>query len=150
MGGSNSCCTRDGSGTHQLVQDCAVESCRPDCPEACTMIFGEESDGFADAVVYAKGGRMVDILFRLPDGTLKSLQFSKRPLGLDFKRSAPIVLKRVAPGSHGHELGAEKGWEIHSINGVDVSEASFETVFEMLKKVTEPLPAPLLKKQQGS
>jgi len=61
--------------------------------------------------------------FRLPDGSIKSIEFGDRkpPLGMDFMDSMPLIVCNVL--SHARDLGVKIGWELISINSLGCSEA---------------------------
>mmetsp|Transcript_161286 Transcript_161286/g.512546 ORF Transcript_161286/g.512546 Transcript_161286/m.512546 type:complete len:195 (-) Transcript_161286:77-661(-) len=69
------------------------------------------------------------------------LTITHRPLGLDFQRSSPISMKKVRPGSVGESLGVQVGWEIHTVNGEDVRNKSFEYTYRLLKEASAVLPS---------
>merc|ERR1712137_214327 len=82
----------------------------------------------------------VDVLFKLPAGGEKAVTFTKRPLGLDFARTAPITIKEVKPRSHSELLGIEVEWIVKSVNGEELPGIDFSRDYAALKKAVEFLP----------
>jgi predicted metalloprotease with PDZ domain len=80
------------------------------------------------------------IKFEVP-GCHKTVNFTKRPLGLDFEKKAPIIMKRVQPEAHGAELGVEAGWKILSVNDEDVGDKDYQYIFKKLGTESAKLPA---------
>ena len=83
--------------------------------------------------------RQLEVEFQLPDGTRRTIYFTRRPLGLDFNRQVPITLKRVRPDSPASDLGVEEGWQIRSLHGYDVTHVSFQEVYASLREASEHL-----------
>ena len=40
------------------------------------------------------------------------MKFTKRPLGLDFSKEAPIVIEKVIDNSFADKLGVKPGWTV--------------------------------------
>ncbi len=75
------------------------------------------------------------LLFELPGGRpeqVRYISFTRRPMGFRFNMKAPIVVKRVDPGSHAEELGVGVGWVLVEINGQDVRNSSIDVVCNLL------------------
>lgn len=83
--------------------------------------------------------RQLEIEFELPDGSIRVVCFTRRPLGLDFNRHMPITMKYVRPGSHAGELGVQQGWRIRSLHGYDVTQLAFQDVYRALRESSERL-----------
>mmetsp|Transcript_76822 Transcript_76822/g.135400 ORF Transcript_76822/g.135400 Transcript_76822/m.135400 type:complete len:133 (-) Transcript_76822:42-440(-) len=128
MGAQSSCCSTSDEHGDQKVLLSVAQVCRPDCecPEEPMLPAFDKPEEPADLV----------ILFKLSDGSFRSMTFSKRPLGLDFNKTVPITMKRVKPNSPAEELGVQRGWEIHAINGISVTHMPFQDAFLMLKKAS--------------
>lgn len=90
-----------------------------------------------DDLILAK----IDLGFKLFDGSIKDISFYKMPLGLDVTRSSPIQVKNVLKGGSGSEKGVLQGWEIVTVNGLDVTGKDVQNIFRMLKTLTRQLPA---------
>merc|ERR1719330_1442974 len=78
--------------------------------------------------------------FQLNDGKRHAVTFVRRPLGLDFNKTNPILMKRVQPGTHGEELGIQPGWRVVAVNDEDVVSREFDYTYNMLKRLSEELP----------
>jgi len=77
---------------------------------------------------------VLEIIFQLPDGIEQQLAFTRRPLGLDFDRESPIVIKKVQPRSIAEELGVQPGWLIKYVNGEACWMKDFRYQFALLHK----------------
>mmetsp|Transcript_22437 Transcript_22437/g.43046 ORF Transcript_22437/g.43046 Transcript_22437/m.43046 type:complete len:136 (-) Transcript_22437:92-499(-) len=77
--------------------------------------------------------------FILPGDVLRDITFTRRPLGLDFDKMAPIIIKKVQPQSHGESVGVQPGWRLKYVNGEDVSSMTFDAQFDFLRKVSAGL-----------
>eukprot|EP00930_Biecheleria_cincta_P062093 TRINITY_DN4760_c0_g1_i1.p2 TRINITY_DN4760_c0_g1~~TRINITY_DN4760_c0_g1_i1.p2 ORF type:complete len:135 (-),score=34.65 TRINITY_DN4760_c0_g1_i1:259-663(-) len=73
------------------------------------------------------------LTFELPDKTMKEIRFEESPLGIDFSRSLPLVVKRLRPNTCGDKLGVQSDWVVALINGSPVP-ATFEEALDLLKK----------------
>lgn len=82
---------------------------------------------------------VLEIIFQLPDGIEQQLAFTRRPLGLDFDREAPIVIKKVQPRSIADELGIQPGWLIKYVNGEACWQKDFRYQFALLHKYSANL-----------
>ena len=83
--------------------------------------------------------KLLEVDFQLPDGSRRTIYFTRRPLGLDFNRQVPITLKHVRPGSQASDLGVEEGWQIRSLQGYDVTNLRFQEVYSSLREASEHL-----------
>mmetsp|Transcript_101385 Transcript_101385/g.292185 ORF Transcript_101385/g.292185 Transcript_101385/m.292185 type:complete len:139 (-) Transcript_101385:207-623(-) len=81
----------------------------------------------------------LQVTFMRQDGSLASVTFMRQPLGVSFGGHAPIVIKRVVPGSHGEELGVQPGWRVVAVNGNDVSHLDFGNIYERLRHASSML-----------
>eukprot|EP00747_Dinoflagellata_sp_TGD_P198648 gnl/TRDRNA2_/TRDRNA2_71707_c0_seq1.p1 gnl/TRDRNA2_/TRDRNA2_71707_c0~~gnl/TRDRNA2_/TRDRNA2_71707_c0_seq1.p1 ORF type:complete len:198 (+),score=21.35 gnl/TRDRNA2_/TRDRNA2_71707_c0_seq1:166-759(+) len=66
--------------------------------------------------------------------------FLRRPLGMDFYKCAPIVIRKIQKNSVAEEIGIEIGWTLVSINGEEVSQQDFACQFAKLKHGSLRLP----------
>merc|ERR1712008_124126 len=73
--------------------------------------------------------------------------FKERPLGLAFKKQAPVVIDRVTDQGLGDLWGVEEGMVLAAVQGRAVEGLSYEEIFRMLNHGLEGLPhrPPLLK-----
>mmetsp|Transcript_143987 Transcript_143987/g.203725 ORF Transcript_143987/g.203725 Transcript_143987/m.203725 type:complete len:125 (+) Transcript_143987:92-466(+) len=53
---------------------------------------------------------VVTVLFQLPNGSTKEINFTSRPWGIDFTKSTPVTVKRVRSNSHASVLGVQVDW----------------------------------------
>eukprot|EP00747_Dinoflagellata_sp_TGD_P101364 gnl/TRDRNA2_/TRDRNA2_168333_c0_seq2.p1 gnl/TRDRNA2_/TRDRNA2_168333_c0~~gnl/TRDRNA2_/TRDRNA2_168333_c0_seq2.p1 ORF type:complete len:140 (-),score=24.40 gnl/TRDRNA2_/TRDRNA2_168333_c0_seq2:566-985(-) len=77
---------------------------------------------------------------RTDDGRVVDISFVHRPLGLDFKKEAPITILKVRPGSPAEEMGMKEGWTVVSINKEDIREKNFSYQFAMIRNASRQLP----------
>mmetsp|Transcript_22154 Transcript_22154/g.40754 ORF Transcript_22154/g.40754 Transcript_22154/m.40754 type:complete len:127 (-) Transcript_22154:146-526(-) len=97
----------------------------------------------APAVVESRApdsGSELVFTFGLPDGKTQDVVFKRRPLGLDFDKSMPLVVRKVHPNQHAEELGVQSGWKILCVNGQSIETATFEECFKLLKEASGRLP----------
>eukprot|EP00747_Dinoflagellata_sp_TGD_P167238 gnl/TRDRNA2_/TRDRNA2_191275_c0_seq1.p1 gnl/TRDRNA2_/TRDRNA2_191275_c0~~gnl/TRDRNA2_/TRDRNA2_191275_c0_seq1.p1 ORF type:complete len:136 (-),score=13.01 gnl/TRDRNA2_/TRDRNA2_191275_c0_seq1:65-472(-) len=102
--------------------------------------------GFAEAYPVIEPKPM-SLGFVTPEGESKKVQFTSRPLGLDFNMRAPIIINGVDQGSSGDQLGVKAGWKLTSVNGQDVTKVDFQKVYDMLSSYSRQLPQTLKKPQ---
>lgn len=87
----------------------------------------------AIAVQPLLGGKpALNVGFTLPDESTQVITFVERPLGLDFDKRVPIVIKR----------GPREGWTMISVDGEDVTGKDFEYIYGVLKTKTGSLEVP--------
>lgn len=86
----------------------------------------------------------LNIGFRLPDESTQVITFVQRPLGLDFDKQAPMVVKKVQPATHAAEVGAREGWVVTSVDGEDLADREFEYIYGILRKKAGALEVPRL------
>mmetsp|Transcript_56275 Transcript_56275/g.131856 ORF Transcript_56275/g.131856 Transcript_56275/m.131856 type:complete len:129 (-) Transcript_56275:109-495(-) len=88
----------------------------------------------------ADSGSELVFTFGLPDGKTQDVVFQRRPLGLDFDKSMPLVVRKVHPNQHAEELGVQSGWKILRVNGQSIETATFDECFKLLKEASGRLP----------
>lgn len=91
-----------------------------------------DPEGAAGTGRINQDGSLLTVVFRLPNGSEKTVSFANRPLGLDFNKKVPIMVRKVAGGSVGDLQGVKVGWFIVKVNGIGVSAVDFETAFHEL------------------
>lgn len=76
------------------------------------------------------------------EGTEKTIELYKRPLGAEFskKSSGPTKVTKVYPQSYAWGAGLEVGWVLKAIDGEDVARKKFAEVQSSLQKTLEKLP----------
>lgn len=103
----------------------------------------EEARAKAEAEEAAKKARenVCDVVFEVPgSAATHAVRFTKRPVGFDFHREAPIKVDRVVQGSHAEQLGVQPGWVVRSIQGEDMHGRDFEAKFDHFCKALRDLP----------
>eukprot|EP00930_Biecheleria_cincta_P085820 TRINITY_DN7518_c0_g1_i1.p1 TRINITY_DN7518_c0_g1~~TRINITY_DN7518_c0_g1_i1.p1 ORF type:complete len:186 (-),score=37.07 TRINITY_DN7518_c0_g1_i1:75-599(-) len=76
--------------------------------------------------------------FGLPDGSTKDFLFKTRPIGIQFTKTTPLVVKTVRPDSPA--VGSvELEWEVLQVDGVDLP-AGYEATSKQLKDQVSQLP----------
>eukprot|EP00438_Fugacium_kawagutii_P018434 Skav226166 [mRNA] locus=scaffold2279:131637:137397:+ [translate_table: standard] len=55
--------------------------------------------------------------FKLPDGTTKEVNFQQKPLGLDFSKSIPMMVKAVKKDSVAEEANIQPKWMVTHVKG---------------------------------
>jgi len=85
--------------------------------------------------------RPLVIVFGLPDGGTKEVTFERRPLGLDFNKTAPVVINRSRPDSIAEKLGVQAGWTVKFVNGEDMQDQVFSHIVDVMKRISSELPA---------
>mmetsp|Transcript_14934 Transcript_14934/g.24426 ORF Transcript_14934/g.24426 Transcript_14934/m.24426 type:complete len:166 (+) Transcript_14934:70-567(+) len=84
----------------------------------------------------------VTIEFKLPDSSIKSIVFDKKPLGITFAAGkAPLTVLRLVEGGEGELKQVEKGWEFSSVGGQSTNGLSYDEVLKILQQGTANLPA---------
>merc|ERR1711920_820385 len=72
------------------------------------------------------------VTFQLPDASTREVVFTCRPVGIEFRKACPIVVKRVVAGGQGEKMGVEAGWGISVVDGKDVATGEFESTYQLL------------------
>ena len=67
---------------------------------------------------------LLPVRFEKEKGAWEDVFFFAMPLGFDLSKQKPLTVKAVKPKSYAEQLGVQVGWKLHSINGVDVSDAT--------------------------
>eukprot|EP00747_Dinoflagellata_sp_TGD_P163155 gnl/TRDRNA2_/TRDRNA2_181531_c0_seq1.p1 gnl/TRDRNA2_/TRDRNA2_181531_c0~~gnl/TRDRNA2_/TRDRNA2_181531_c0_seq1.p1 ORF type:complete len:232 (+),score=23.54 gnl/TRDRNA2_/TRDRNA2_181531_c0_seq1:60-755(+) len=98
-----------------------------------------EGDACQNASASDSQGTMT-ITFKKVDGEMVDKTFVRRPLGMDFYKVAPIVIKKIQKNGHAEELGIEIGWTLICINGEVVLDQDFALQFAKLRQGSLPLP----------
>jgi len=73
-------------------------------------------------------------------GTQISVLITSVPLGIVFKTEAPLMVKRVEPGSSAEKAGVKPDWIFKSIGGKSLDGLSYADAVELLKAELAPLP----------
>jgi len=86
----------------------------------------------------------VEIVFGTADGREEARLFSHQPLGIQFGNSMPIVVKSVHLGGQAQQLGIQRSWKVHSINGLSLATMSFCEAVKTLAGPVTALPCCML------
>lgn len=72
------------------------------------------------------------IKFKSCNGDLFNIFFVRQPLGIDFDRSSPLVVKGIFPGSHAELMKVEVGWAVAGVDSESMIGREFNYVFSRL------------------
>eukprot|EP00931_Biecheleriopsis_adriatica_P024233 TRINITY_DN15155_c0_g1_i1.p2 TRINITY_DN15155_c0_g1~~TRINITY_DN15155_c0_g1_i1.p2 ORF type:complete len:139 (+),score=22.07 TRINITY_DN15155_c0_g1_i1:87-503(+) len=81
----------------------------------------------------------VTFTFSRPDGSTIDCSFKARPLGIDFVRKVPLVVKAVRPGTSAEKEGVQSGWKLLKVDGEDHPD-TFEATSRLIEKYISRLP----------
>lgn len=83
----------------------------------------------------------VVIVFETENGSKVEHTFTKRPLGMEWQKQAPLTLARAVPGTAAGEKGLQPGWTVMTINGENIAQSDYEGASATLKSAVLRLPA---------
>mmetsp|Transcript_5140 Transcript_5140/g.14396 ORF Transcript_5140/g.14396 Transcript_5140/m.14396 type:complete len:157 (-) Transcript_5140:159-629(-) len=152
MGSSNtvaachmSCCM-DEENEHEVaglteVDEAQLREREQVLVEKRRAIVDDESEDFStlDGSAVSLFEASVTIGFETPEGVMRPLAFTRRPLGLKYTKTFPITVTDVQPQSHAEDLGVLSGWKLREIGGEAVR-CLHGDVHETLCKKTSILP----------
>mmetsp|Transcript_78394 Transcript_78394/g.123517 ORF Transcript_78394/g.123517 Transcript_78394/m.123517 type:complete len:129 (+) Transcript_78394:62-448(+) len=75
--------------------------------------------------------------FKLPDGTVKEVDFQQKPLGLDFSKSIPMMVKAVKKDSVAEEANIQAKWMVTHVKGEEMPNDLKEAMTTILKAVKD-------------
>jgi C-terminal processing protease CtpA/Prc len=78
--------------------------------------------------------------FRTPQGEAIEKVIETRPLGLQFKRAAPIVVAMLQSGLAGEKAGVLPGWTLIEIGDTDIQGMEYDPAQKLLKSEASKLP----------
>lgn len=78
--------------------------------------------------------------FKDDGGDLKHKTFFHQPLGLDFERQMPIVIKDVYKNSYADALGIKEGWTVVDVDWKNIQCKTYEDAWQLLCDASAPLP----------
>lgn len=58
--------------------------------------------------------------FKLPDGTRRQVHFQQKPLGLDFAKSIPMMVKAVKKDSAAEDADIQPNWTVTHVKGQEL------------------------------
>eukprot|EP00933_Yihiella_yeosuensis_P019120 TRINITY_DN15509_c0_g1_i1.p1 TRINITY_DN15509_c0_g1~~TRINITY_DN15509_c0_g1_i1.p1 ORF type:complete len:163 (-),score=29.30 TRINITY_DN15509_c0_g1_i1:141-629(-) len=156
MGAEQSCCSGDSSanGNVQTITATTATTPAPSTTEDAPSKNDKElaptvsSPAAADPLPAPKdplpaprageNSTACVLLFEKPDKSTQEVIFTARPLGVDFSRSVPLVVKRVK--QEGLAYGqVEEGWVLKCIRQEPVKD-KFDEALNQLKEVVSNLP----------
>mmetsp|Transcript_74 Transcript_74/g.240 ORF Transcript_74/g.240 Transcript_74/m.240 type:complete len:175 (+) Transcript_74:48-572(+) len=83
-----------------------------------------------------------NVVFKSRPDRTKSFTFTRRPLGLNFRKGeAPLVILSVDHNSDGEAVGVETGMELLRVGGEDLSGLLYKESFARLVKALQVLPS---------
>ena len=77
--------------------------------------------------------------FKLPDGSIREVIFPHKPLGLDFSKSTPMMVKAVKKDSVAEEKGIQAKWIVTHVQG-DEMPLELKSAMETILKAVKDLP----------
>lgn len=72
------------------------------------------------------------VKFKSCNGVVFDVTFVKQPLGIDFDRTSPVVVRGIFPGSHAEFMKVEVGWTVVGVNSESMIGQEFSHVFSKL------------------
>jgi C-terminal processing protease CtpA/Prc len=78
--------------------------------------------------------------FRTPQGEVIEKVIETKPLGVHFKRTAPIVVAKLLSGLPGEKVGVLPGWTLIMIGDTDVQGMEYDPAQKLLKSEAAKLP----------
>eukprot|EP00747_Dinoflagellata_sp_TGD_P107915 gnl/TRDRNA2_/TRDRNA2_170259_c0_seq1.p1 gnl/TRDRNA2_/TRDRNA2_170259_c0~~gnl/TRDRNA2_/TRDRNA2_170259_c0_seq1.p1 ORF type:complete len:492 (-),score=82.43 gnl/TRDRNA2_/TRDRNA2_170259_c0_seq1:416-1852(-) len=85
-----------------------------------------------------ENGEPLTLGFLTFEGREVEVTLRYRPLGIDFAKEAPIVVKKAL--GHAKQVGIAPGWAVISVNGEDVTEKSFDYQYSLIRSASKWLP----------
>mmetsp|Transcript_52404 Transcript_52404/g.94068 ORF Transcript_52404/g.94068 Transcript_52404/m.94068 type:complete len:287 (-) Transcript_52404:4-864(-) len=82
----------------------------------------------------------LEIVFESANSVERAVTFSKKPLGFEFNRVAPIQVSRIKDNASAQRHGIEVGWVIKRVAGEDMTGKSFGEQYALLKRCVTQLP----------
>ena len=73
------------------------------------------------------------IVFELPDGHTKEVTFDRRPLGLDFNKTALVVINRSRVDNVAEKLGVQRGWTVKLASGDEMKDEEYSHVLDAVR-----------------
>merc|ERR1712216_235900 len=87
---------------------------------------GEPGHRVAAAKPEAEKRVEVDLAFLTQDGRKVTKTFSRRPLGMDYYLSMPMMVVRLDAGAPAEQAGVEVGWSVVAVDGESFETMEFE------------------------
>jgi len=70
--------------------------------------------------------KKLEVVFLSTKDGEKTLNFTRRPLGMNFANREPIAVTNMKRGGHAEELGVEIGWQIKKIGEKSITDPEFK------------------------
>mmetsp|Transcript_96970 Transcript_96970/g.134711 ORF Transcript_96970/g.134711 Transcript_96970/m.134711 type:complete len:146 (-) Transcript_96970:106-543(-) len=116
------CCAADaGNGaveevTPVLSQEKALDQApEPAAPKALQETPAATAEPAAETPELSSNA--VTFTFKLPDGSVKNINFDAKPLGMDFFKTTPLCIKAVKPNSLAEKAGILPQWVMTHTQG---------------------------------
>ncbi|CAK9102199.1 unnamed protein product [Durusdinium trenchii] len=104
------CCeSGDGNTVEEVAALPSLASDTPPTPKAAEK-----------PAVEAPPSSGASFTFRLPDNTSKEVFFTAKPLGLDFSKSIPMIVKAVKKDSVADEAAVQAKWVVTHVKGQEM------------------------------
>eukprot|EP00405_Crypthecodinium_cohnii_P009918 CAMPEP_0206428716 /NCGR_PEP_ID=MMETSP0324_2-20121206/5830_1 /ASSEMBLY_ACC=CAM_ASM_000836 /TAXON_ID=2866 /ORGANISM="Crypthecodinium cohnii, Strain Seligo" /LENGTH=145 /DNA_ID=CAMNT_0053894297 /DNA_START=62 /DNA_END=499 /DNA_ORIENTATION=+ len=142
MGQASGCCSCDDGGDQMQRSEVKgpEDDSPPEIPSVPLMPAAAAKVPVKPGEVPERAPQPLRVEFRTLENEERVVLFTQQPLGLDFNKTNPIMMKRVQPGGHGHRLGVRMGWQVIGVNGEDVSMKDFDYTYQLLKQASSALP----------
>uniref|UniRef100_A0A7S1QVZ0 PDZ domain-containing protein n=1 Tax=Alexandrium catenella TaxID=2925 RepID=A0A7S1QVZ0_ALECA len=83
----------------------------------------------------------LDIVFSDQSGELRTVTFTKKPLGFEITQGkVPIIVRGVCPGSWSQRLGVQVGWTVVKVAGEEMGDLKWEDAMHFLVRSVDALP----------
>mmetsp|Transcript_12947 Transcript_12947/g.34685 ORF Transcript_12947/g.34685 Transcript_12947/m.34685 type:complete len:174 (+) Transcript_12947:110-631(+) len=69
----------------------------------------------------------------------KVVVFKQTPLGIDFHRKVPLVIKKVIPGGFADAMGLGSGWVLTAVNGEDIKSMEFDGAVRVIQAACDQI-----------
>eukprot|EP00747_Dinoflagellata_sp_TGD_P122246 gnl/TRDRNA2_/TRDRNA2_173577_c1_seq2.p1 gnl/TRDRNA2_/TRDRNA2_173577_c1~~gnl/TRDRNA2_/TRDRNA2_173577_c1_seq2.p1 ORF type:complete len:397 (+),score=71.24 gnl/TRDRNA2_/TRDRNA2_173577_c1_seq2:103-1191(+) len=98
----------------------------------------EVDDATTTSSIGGETGDPITLGLRTADGRIVDITLQYKPIGIDFVKESPIVIKQVT--GHAAEVGAEVGSTVVYINGEDVRDKDFAYQYSLIRSASKWLP----------
>lgn len=113
--------------------------CQGQEAEAVTAINAQAYGQFDPEETLDTKRSAVTVVFQLPNGSTKDIDFTTRPWGIDFTKSVPVTVKRVRANSHASSVGVQVDWVALKVGGKDLP-AEFAQAMKIIQNHVLSLP----------
>mmetsp|Transcript_96812 Transcript_96812/g.269204 ORF Transcript_96812/g.269204 Transcript_96812/m.269204 type:complete len:175 (-) Transcript_96812:234-758(-) len=102
--------------------------------------IGRQEDSPCSTIGEPPLPHVATLRFKRLDGEEVDVVVTQKPLGVDFKKSVPLPVKAVRPGSIGEQLHIQTGWVLLAVNHQGIADVAFETAYAVLKETLSTIP----------